>query len=91
MGFGLTRDEVWELIQQNISTDVLVKHCLATEVIMRALAERLGEDPEALRSDPTIAYCVRRRPFPLRWENRKTVLAVRAAGTSERTHSSYQS
>ena len=46
MQFGLTRDEVWELIQQNISTEVLVKHSLATEAIMRALAERLGEDPE---------------------------------------------
>lgn len=42
--FGLTRDEVISLLNEHITNENLRKHCLATEAIMRKLAERLGED-----------------------------------------------
>jgi putative nucleotidyltransferase with HDIG domain len=41
-----TRERAFGLLQQHLSSDVLVKHCLATEAIVRALAARLGEDPD---------------------------------------------
>ncbi len=42
----MTRDQALGLLKANTSEDYLVKHSLATEVIMRALAEKLGHDPE---------------------------------------------
>ncbi|MCD6385790.1 HDIG domain-containing protein [Candidatus Sumerlaeota bacterium] len=42
--FGLTRDEVISLVNEHITNENLRKHCLATEAIMRKVAERLGED-----------------------------------------------
>jgi putative nucleotidyltransferase with HDIG domain len=42
----LTREEVLNSINQNVENKNLVKHMLATEAIMRALARRLGEDEE---------------------------------------------
>jgi putative nucleotidyltransferase with HDIG domain len=44
--FGMTRDEVLALMSEHVRSDVLFKHCLATEAIMRKLAERLGEDAD---------------------------------------------
>ncbi len=41
-----TRDEALALIKSKIANKNLLKHMLATEAIMRALAVRLGEDPE---------------------------------------------
>jgi len=34
------------LLRQHVASDVLIKHCLATEAIMRAMATRFGEDAE---------------------------------------------
>ena len=42
----MTRDEVLESIQANVENENLIKHMLATEAIMRALARRLGENVE---------------------------------------------
>lgn len=42
----MQRDEALELLQKNIKTPNLLKHCLAVEAVMRALARHLGEDEE---------------------------------------------
>lgn len=42
----MSRDEAWELLCEQVQAENLRKHCLATEAILRALARRLGEDPE---------------------------------------------
>jgi len=42
----MTRDECMEMVKANCKTVNLVKHMVATEAVMRALAERLGEDPD---------------------------------------------
>jgi len=42
----MERDEAYKLLLEYVKTDYLVKHCLATEAIMRALAEKFGEDVE---------------------------------------------
>jgi putative nucleotidyltransferase with HDIG domain len=35
-----------DLLRRHVTSDVLIKHCLATEAVMRALAARLSEDME---------------------------------------------
>jgi putative nucleotidyltransferase with HDIG domain len=42
----MTREEVLDSIQANIENENTIKHMLATEAIMRALARRFGEDEE---------------------------------------------
>jgi len=42
----MTREEVLDSIKVNVENENLIKHMLATEAIMRALAKRLGEDEE---------------------------------------------
>jgi len=42
----MTREEVLDSIKANVENKNLIKHMLATEAIMQALAERLGEDEE---------------------------------------------
>ena len=42
----MTRDEVLNSIKANVENQNLIKHMLATEAIMRALARRLGQDEE---------------------------------------------
>ncbi len=42
----MTREEALNSIKANIENENLIKHMLATEAIMRALAKRLGEDEE---------------------------------------------
>ncbi|RLG76263.1 MAG: phosphohydrolase [Thermoprotei archaeon] len=42
----LTRDEALALLTRFVKDEKIVKHCLAVEAIMRALAHRLGEDEE---------------------------------------------
>jgi len=42
----MTREQALELLKQNIQNQNLIKHCLAVEAIMRALARRFGEDEE---------------------------------------------
>ena len=43
----MDRQQAFELLQKHVRADNLKKHCLATEAVMRALAQRLGE-PEDL-------------------------------------------
>jgi len=42
----MTRKEVLDTVNENVENKNLVKHMLATEAILRALARRLGEDEE---------------------------------------------
>jgi len=42
----MEREEALESIKDNVNNKNMVKHMLATEAIMRALARRLGEDEE---------------------------------------------
>ena len=42
----ITREQALDLLYQHIKAENLRKHCLATEAIMRRLAERLGYDPD---------------------------------------------
>jgi putative nucleotidyltransferase with HDIG domain len=42
----MTRDEVLESIRARVQNGNLIKHMLATEAIMRALAKRFGEDED---------------------------------------------
>ena len=42
----MTREEALESVRANVENENLVKHMLATEATMRALAKRLGEDEE---------------------------------------------
>ena len=42
----MTREEALDSIKANIENENLIKHMLATEAILRALARRLGEDEE---------------------------------------------
>jgi len=49
MGYGITRDAAMALLKNyinNINNENLIRHCLASEAVMIALAERLGEDEE---------------------------------------------
>jgi hypothetical protein len=43
----LTREEALNLVKKYVKNKNLVKHMLATEVVMKALAERLGYDAES--------------------------------------------
>ncbi len=38
----MNRSEALKLLEEKVKRDSLRKHCLATEAIMRALAEELG-------------------------------------------------
>jgi len=42
----MTREEALDSIKANVENENLVKHMLATEAIMRALAKQFGEDKE---------------------------------------------
>ncbi len=42
----MNREEALQLVKEKIKNQNSIKHCLATEAIMRAIAEYLGEDPE---------------------------------------------
>jgi putative nucleotidyltransferase with HDIG domain len=44
MDYGITREEALALVKEHIQNQNLIKHCLASEAVMRALAERLGQD-----------------------------------------------
>lgn len=41
------RDTALAKLKEKVDTDWLVKHCIAAGAVMRAVAERLGEDPDA--------------------------------------------
>lgn len=42
----MTRDEALSLLREHLRNKNLVKHCLSVEACMRAMAARLGHDPE---------------------------------------------
>ncbi len=42
----MNREEAFKLVNGKIQNQNLIKHCLATEVCMMALAEHFGEDKE---------------------------------------------
>lgn len=42
----MTRDQALQLVKEKIQNQNLVKHCLAVEAIMKALAEHFGEDTD---------------------------------------------
>ncbi len=46
MSYGISRGEALALVEATLENPNLVKHCLATEAVMRKLAEHFGEDPE---------------------------------------------
>ncbi|MFC2075746.1 HDIG domain-containing metalloprotein [candidate division KSB1 bacterium] len=44
----ISREEALALLRRHMTNENLMRHCLATEAIMRALAPRLDADPETL-------------------------------------------
>jgi len=46
MPYGITREEALELLNEHVKNPNMIKHCLASEAVMEALAERLGQDRE---------------------------------------------
>lgn len=43
---GITRDDALKLLQEYLENEKLISHCVASEAIMRALAEKLDENPD---------------------------------------------
>ena len=43
---GFTRKEAWELLNENMKNQNLIRHCLSVEAVMRALAKHFHEDEE---------------------------------------------
>ncbi|HKK02267.1 MAG TPA: HDIG domain-containing protein [Desulfuromonadales bacterium] len=43
---GITREKALELLDTHVKTPNMRNHCLAAEAVMRALAVRLGTDPD---------------------------------------------
>ena len=41
-----TREKAWKLLRQHVTSEVLLKHCLAVEIAMRAYAGKFGNDVE---------------------------------------------
>ena len=46
MGYGIERDEAMALLREYIKNENLIRHCLASEAVMKELAKRFGEDEE---------------------------------------------
>jgi uncharacterized protein len=44
--FSMKREEALKLLKEKVSTPNLIKHCLAVEAIMKALARKFGEKEE---------------------------------------------
>jgi putative nucleotidyltransferase with HDIG domain len=44
MSTGISREQALDLLSRHIQNPNMIKHCLATEAVLAALAERLGED-----------------------------------------------
>jgi len=49
MNYGIERDEALALVREHLKNPNMVNHCLASEAVMGALAEKLGEDVEKWR------------------------------------------
>lgn len=46
MSYGMTRDAALELLGRHLENPNMIKHCLATEAVMRALAPHFDADPD---------------------------------------------
>lgn len=46
MSTGISRERALELLSQHIKNPNMIKHCLASEAVLRTVAKRLGEDEE---------------------------------------------
>jgi len=46
MGYAIDRASAMSLLQEHLKQPNMIKHCLASEAVMRALARHLGEDEE---------------------------------------------
>lgn len=46
MSYGITREKALEMVKDHIQNENLVKHCLAAEAVLRAMALKLGEDAD---------------------------------------------
>ncbi len=46
MGKNMSREDALELLRAHVKNPNMIKHCLASEAVLAALAERLGEDRE---------------------------------------------
>lgn len=46
MNYGISRDEALALVTDTLENRNMIKHCLATEAVMRRLADHFGEDAE---------------------------------------------
>ena len=44
---GIIRAEAWALLQEHVKSSNMLKHCLASEAVMRAVAKRLRRDEES--------------------------------------------
>lgn len=42
----ITRDEAWSFLKEHVKTETLLLHCRESELVMRALAQKLGRDVE---------------------------------------------
>lgn len=47
--YGITRQDALELVRQHLKNPNMVNHCLASEAVLGALAEKLGEDVDKWR------------------------------------------
>ncbi|HOC99715.1 MAG TPA: HDIG domain-containing protein, partial [Myxococcota bacterium] len=45
MNCTFSREAAIELLHRHVKDPNMIKHCLASEAVMRALATRVGEDP----------------------------------------------
>lgn len=41
-----TREKVWQILREHVSSPILLKHCLAVEIAMRAYGVKFGGDAE---------------------------------------------
>lgn len=46
MTYGITREQSLELLHEKLQNSNMIKHCLASEAVMRALARKFDEDEE---------------------------------------------
>ncbi len=46
MSYGITREKALDLVNSHIQNENLIKHCLATEAVLRAMAVHLGQDEQ---------------------------------------------
>jgi predicted hydrolase (HD superfamily) len=51
MSYGLNREEALALLKDHLQNQNMIKHCLASEAVMMALAEKLGDDTELVDGD----------------------------------------